>query len=65
MTPGYYATGFRILDVYKTEIDFSEIKRLLFLEDPKLVGKWGDLRSRIPYAENRVTGSAGTRYHFY
>lgn len=61
MTPGYYATGFRILDVYKTEIDFSEIRQLMFLDDPKQAKKWGNLMLRAPYPEGRVTDLPGTR----
>ncbi|EEB12414.1 hypothetical protein Phum_PHUM177370 [Pediculus humanus corporis] len=51
MTPEYYATGFKILDVYKSEVDFSEGRSLFFLIDPKQEDKWGNLRTRIPYGE--------------
>lgn len=63
MPPAYYAKGFSILPVYKRQFDYTEMRKLFFLEDPdpKMMAKWGHLRSRIPLPETRVVNLPGTR----
>ncbi|KAL0278878.1 UNVERIFIED_CONTAM: hypothetical protein PYX00_000556 [Menopon gallinae] len=61
MPPAYYAKGYRIIPTYKKQFDYTEMRKLLFLEDSELAGKWKKLRARLPYPETRVVDLPGTR----